>query len=119
MHRPARRRGPALVIVAALLGVIGGASLGLANGAGVGSTVAAPARGAAAPSSSRPAAAAPAAASASRASGGEPAEQRLSAPPRQLDRGVKAGRFRQKEPGDSGERSHGKAKEKGKQAHDG
>jgi hypothetical protein len=110
-----------LVTVAVLLGVIGGTSLGLLNGAGAGPTVAAPARGAtaAAPSSSRPAATAPVTASgASRSSGGEPAEQRLSAPRRQLDRGVKAGKSKQKGPGDSGKRGHGKAEGKGKQAHD-
>jgi len=118
MHRPARQRGPVLVIVAVLLGVIGGTSFGLVNGAGAGPTLAAPARGAAAPSSSRPATAAPVAASASRGSGGAPAEQRLSAPRRQLDRGAKAGKSKQKEPGDSEQRSHGKGKGKGRHAHD-
>jgi hypothetical protein len=121
MHRSARRRGPALMAAAVLLGTIGGTSLGLLEGGGRGPTAAAPAQAAtAAPNSSRASTAPHRVASTSTSSGDTPTEQRLSAPRRQLDRGAKAGKSKpkQKEPGDSGKRSHGKGKDKDKQAHD-
>jgi hypothetical protein len=126
MNRSTRRHGPAMVIVAVLLGGVAGTSLGLVKGVGTGPTVAAQGAqgsGTVAPSHSGRSPAARAAASTPGTGGGASTQQRLSAPRRQLDGGVKAGSAgkpkQQKAPGGSAKRNHGndQDKGKGKQAH--
>ena len=120
MHRSAGRRGRALMAAAVLLGAVAGTSLGLLEEGGRGPTAAAPARAAAAaPSSSRAGTAPHPVVSTSKSSGGTPAEQRLSAPRRQLDRDVKGDKPKHKEPGGSGKQGQGDdhGKDKSKRLH--
>jgi hypothetical protein len=124
MNRSTRRHGPAMVIMAVLLGGVAGTSLGLVKGVGTGPTVAAQGAqglGTVAPSHSGRSPTARAAASTPGAGGGASTQQRFSAPRRQHDGGVKAGKAgkpkRQKAPGGSAKRNRVNDQDKGKQAH--